>query len=51
MGVEQMREALKSAPRYHGSSAWCRKVDQMPEKQVKAIYYRMLRAGELGGDN
>lgn len=51
MSVTQMRETLKKAPKYnHTESArttWATKVDGMHDKQVIAIYHRMLRGGEL----
>lgn len=51
MSVAEMRAALKKAPKYnHTSSAsttWSTKVDCMRDNQVIAVYYRMLRGGEL----
>lgn len=47
MLVCEMREALKRAPKYHGARTWVDKVCAMPDRQVIAVYYRMLRAGEL----
>lgn len=43
MSVAQMREALRQ--QYGRNRTWVEKVNQMPDKQVMAIYYRMLRAG------
>lgn len=47
VSIAQMRETLKKAPKYKGTLAWICKVDRMSDKQVIAIYYRMLRGGEL----
>ena len=51
MSINCMRDALKNAPKYNYNSTahmtWCSKVDKMPDKQVIAVYYRMLRGGEL----
>ena len=51
MPVAAMREALKRAPKYNHTPAarttWTEKVNRMCDKQVIAIYYRMLRGGEL----
>ena len=47
MSVEQMREAFKDARRYKGAQKWKDKVDRMSDKQVTAIYFRMLKGGEL----
>lgn len=51
MSVVQMREALKRAPKYNHTHAakitWAYKVDQMTDRQVIAIYHRMLKGGEL----
>ena len=51
MSVAAMRDALKKAPKYnHTPSAratWTTKVDRMHDNQVIAVYYRMLRGGEL----
>ena len=40
MSVEQMRAYLKEQ---YGDS-WAKKVDKMSDKQVLAIYYRMLNS-------
>lgn len=51
MSVQSMRDALKRAPKYNHTSlahtTWSAKVDKMSDNQVIAIYYRMLRGGEL----
>ena len=51
MSVSNMREALKRAPKYNhtpsSSATWSAKVDRMHDNQVIAVYYRMLRGGEL----
>ncbi len=51
MGILDMRAALKKAPKYNyspnASATWAQKVDRMHDKQVIAVYYRMLRGGEL----
>ena len=43
MSVCEMRDALK----YHGAHTWIAKVEAMHDRQVIAVYFRMLRAGEL----
>lgn len=51
MPVTNMREALKRAPKYNHTPAaratWIAKVDRMHDNQIIAVYYRMLRGGEL----
>lgn len=51
MSVANMRAALKQAPKYNYSasarSTWSAKVDRMSDKQVIAVYFKMLRGGEL----
>ena len=47
MSVYEMRDALKRAPKYRGARTWIAKVEAMHDKQVIAVYFRMLRAGEL----
>ena len=46
-----MREMIKRAPKYNHTpqarATWEAKVDSMSDKQVIAIYFRMLRSGEL----
>lgn len=44
MTVYEMRTAIKS--RYNNRT-WCTRVNSMSDKQVMAIYYRMLRNGEI----
>ena len=44
MTVYDIRAAVKS--RYNNRT-WHTRVDRMPDKRVIAIYYRMLRSGEL----
>lgn len=46
MSPEQMRAEIRKA--YDGPF-WKNKVDNMPESQVKAVYFRMLNAGSLKG--
>lgn len=47
MSVEQMRAILKSRTKYKNSYRWINRVNAMPDDQVIAVYFRMLRAGEL----
>jgi hypothetical protein len=47
MSVEQMRAILKTRTKYKNCYKWIRRVNDMPDNQVTAIYFRMLRAGEL----
>ena len=47
MSVCEMSDALKHAPKYHEARTWIEKVAVMRDKQVIAIYFRMLHAGEL----
>lgn len=51
MSIANMRSLLKKAPKYNytpsASATWSAKVDRMHDNQVIAIYYRMLRGGEL----
>lgn len=53
MSTNDMRAALKKAPKYNHTTkardTWSTKVDRMSDKQVMAIYFRMLRGGELNG--
>ena len=42
-----MREILKKRTKYKDSYKWINKVNAMSDNQVMAVYYRMLRAGEL----
>lgn len=47
MSVVQMREILKKRTKYKNSYKWINKVNAMADNQVIAVYFRMLRAGEL----
>lgn len=53
MSIAQMREAVKRAPKYNptpngrSGATWRARVDAMSDKQVMAIYFRMLKGGEL----
>lgn len=51
MSVAAMRAALKRAPKYNytpsASATWSAKVDRMHDNQVMAVYFRMLKGGEL----
>ena len=47
MSVVQMREALKKSTKYKNSYKWINKVNAMTDNQVIAVYFRMLRGGEL----
>lgn len=47
MSVEQMRHILKNNTKYSGSINWKRKVDNMADAQVMAVYFR-LRNTENG---
>ena len=40
MNVEQMREKLMGM--YNSSPRWVMKVKMMPDKQVIAVYYRII---------
>lgn len=45
MTYENMRGHIKA--RYGSNPEWCKKVDKMANEQVCAIYYRLVRAGDL----
>lgn len=45
MTYENMRGHIKA--RYGHDPGWCKKVDKMADEQVCAIYYRLVRAGDL----
>ena len=45
MTYENMRGHIKA--RYGHNPDWCKKVDRMADEQVCAIYYRLVRAGDL----
>ena len=47
MPIVQMRVILKTRTKYKDSYTWINKVNAMSDKQVMAVYYRMLRGGEL----
>ena len=47
MTVAQMREALIKRTKYKNSPRWTFQVNTMSDKQVMAIYFRMLYGGEL----
>ena len=42
MLISEMRKKVKNA---YGNSTWDRKVDNMPDKQVIAIFYNMQERG------
>ena len=46
MSIEQMREALKAIPKYNktisASITWSNKVDAMSDRQVYAVYCRLI---------
>lgn len=43
ISINQMRNYLKKL--YRGAQKWVDKVDKMPDKQVYAIYMRILESG------
>ena len=47
MEVVQMRVILKTRTKYRNSYKWINKVNAMSDSQVMAVYYKMVRAGEL----
>lgn len=47
MTVNEMRYALKTRTKYSGSPNWRKKVQNMSEAQVIAVYKRMERSGEI----
>ncbi len=47
MSVVQMRTILKERTKYKNSYRWINKVNAMSDRQVMAVYFKMLRAGEL----
>lgn len=47
MSVGAMRDALKNKTRYRYSEKWESKVNRMPDSQVIAVYYRLLRSGGI----
>lgn len=42
MSVNQMRNYLKSYPKYKKSPNWIAKVDKMPDSQIIAVYYALV---------
>lgn len=44
MSIEQMKAALLKA---YSGQAWYDKVQRMSDKQIVAVYYRMLNANQL----
>jgi hypothetical protein len=44
-GVEQKRQAIRQA---YSSDSWKEKTDKMSDRQVEAIYIRLLSEGKLG---
>ena len=47
MSVVQMRVILKERTKYANSYKWINKVNAMSDRQVMAVYFKLLRAGEL----
>lgn len=47
MSIASMRSILKTKTKYKNSYKWINKVNKMPDNQIIAVYYRMLRAGEI----
>lgn len=45
MSVEQMRDVLSQ--QYGGAPKWVNKVKNMSDRQVMAVYFRMLSAGQI----
>lgn len=45
MSVEQMKQCILE--RYDYADKWVRRVNGMSDKQIMAIYFRMLHANEL----
>lgn len=45
MDTLQMRAILKK--QYNGAWKWTSRVDKMSDGQVQAVYFRMLKAGQL----
>lgn len=41
MNVQQMRDILKNRTKYSGSINWRRKVNNMSDAQVMAVYFRL----------
>ena len=47
VNIEQMRYELKHNTKYRNSAKWTNRVNMMPDNQVTAVYFRMLRSGEI----
>ena len=47
MEVYQMRAVLLTRTKYKNSWKWIQRVKAMPDRQIIAVYFKMLRAGEL----
>lgn len=47
MDAAQMRIALKERTKYANSYKWHKKVNAMSDRQVMAVYFKMVRGGEL----
>ena len=47
MDVDSMRVALKKRTKYANSYKWVNKVNAMSDRHVIAVFFRMLRDGEL----
>ena len=47
MRVSDMREILRTRTKYAGSRGWESRLGTMSDKQIMAIYYRMLNAGDI----
>lgn len=45
-----MREILRTRTKYAGSRGWEAKLRTMSDKQVMAVYYRMLSSGDIVED-
>lgn len=47
MDVKYMRHCLKTRTKYHNSTKWHIKVDNMSDPQVMAVYFRILNNNEF----
>lgn len=45
--IEEMRAALKYYTKYSKSAEWQRKVTTMSNRQVIAVYLRLMKEGEI----
>lgn len=45
MEIAVARNRIKNAPKYKDSDSWRKKVDNMPDNQILAIYFRFVREG------